>query len=212
MKQHREPAGPLDESADRRAAQAEDEVAFPVAGDGPVDGFGGPLADHDLFGDEPFPAPAGAGPGDAQRPAGPQTRGQLALQRSSALDEQRLIDRLMGDAHRLIIGEVQAQPVGDLLWTPRPGPTAIPAATAAPAEPLDVRAAHRNTIGSLDHASQPVLDKAPQLVVDGKLGRLGPPRPPICMPLRGCRAIVKAAAAGGGVASQLPRDRRRRPT
>ena len=40
------------------------------------------------------------------------------LQRSPALDKQRLIDRLMRDAHRLIIGEVQAQPVGDLLRTP----------------------------------------------------------------------------------------------
>jgi len=141
--------------------------------------------------------------------AGPQVRGQLALERSPALDEQRLIDRLMRDAPRLIIGEVQAQPARDLRRAPRPRPAAIPAATARPADPRDVRAAHRDTIGSLDNASEPVLDIAPQLIVDGELGRLGPPRPPVGMPLRGRRAIVKPAAASRGVASQLPRDRRR---
>jgi hypothetical protein len=118
VQEHREAAGPLDEGADRRAAQAEDQVALPMARDGPVGGFNGPLADHDLVGDEALAAAARAGPGDAQRPAGPQARGQLALQRSPALDEQRLIDRLVRDAHRLIIGEVQAQPVGNLLRTP----------------------------------------------------------------------------------------------
>jgi hypothetical protein len=64
----------------------------------------------------------------------------------------------------------------------------------------------------LDNASQPVLHIAAQLVVDSELGRLGPACAAVGMPLRGRRAIVKAAAASRGVAPQLPRDRRRRPT
>src|SRR5215210_4264881 len=118
----------------------------------------------------------------------------------------------MRDAHRVIIGEVQAQPVGDLLRTPRPRPTAIPPATAAPADPRDARAAHGDTTGSFGNAGQPVLHIAPQLGIDGELGWLGPPRPPVGMPLRGRRAIVKPAAARRRVAPQLPRNRRRRPT
>ena len=77
----------------------DDQVALPVAGDGAVGGLGGPLADHHLLGDEALAARADAGPGDAQRPAGAQARGQLAGQRAAALHEQRLVDRLVRDPH-----------------------------------------------------------------------------------------------------------------
>ena len=118
VKQHREAAAALDQRADRGAAQPKDQVAFPVPGNGPVLRLGGPLADHDLVGHEALAAAADAGPGNAQRPPGPQAGGQLAPQRSAALHIQRLVDRLMRDAHRLIIGEVQPQPVGELLRAP----------------------------------------------------------------------------------------------
>ena len=91
-------------------------------------------------------------------------------------------------------------------------PSGDPGGDPAPSDPRDVRAAHSDAVGPLDHASQPVLHIAPQRLVDGELGRLGPPRPQVGMPLRRRRAIVKTATASRGVAPQLPRDRRRRPT
>ena len=54
-----------------------------------------------------LPRAAGARPGHAQRPAGAQTRRQLAAQRATALHVQGLVDRLVRDPHRLIIGEVE---------------------------------------------------------------------------------------------------------
>jgi hypothetical protein len=80
VQQHREAAAALDERPDRRAAKAEDQVALPVPGDGPVLRIAGPLADHDLVGHEALATAADASAGDAQRPAGPQACGQLAPQ------------------------------------------------------------------------------------------------------------------------------------
>jgi hypothetical protein len=41
VQQHREPCRALDERADRRAAQPEDQIALPMARNGAVLGFGG---------------------------------------------------------------------------------------------------------------------------------------------------------------------------
>ena len=151
VQQHREPGGALDQCPDRRAVQSDDQIAFPVARHRPVGGFGRALADHDLRADEVPAAPARAGPRHAQRPPGAQARGQLAAQRAAALDVERLIDRLVADPHRLIIGEVHPQPVGDLLRTPRPGPAALlPAAVTAP-DPAHLRPRHRRAVGRGDH-------------------------------------------------------------
>src|SRR5699024_6466908 len=54
-----------------------------------------------------------------------QTPDQLAFERATALDVQRLIDRLMADAHGLIIREVDPEPVRDLLRAPRQGPRPV---------------------------------------------------------------------------------------
>jgi hypothetical protein len=89
-----------------------------VPGHGPADGLGGPLADHDLRAEEILALPAGTGARDAQRPAGAQARGQLALQPAAAPDIQGLVDRLVRDSHGLITGEVGAEPVRDLLRAP----------------------------------------------------------------------------------------------
>jgi hypothetical protein len=69
VQQHREARAPLDQSADRRAAQAEDEIALPVAGESAVCGLGGPLADQDLVADEAL-ASLSAGSWHPQRPPG----------------------------------------------------------------------------------------------------------------------------------------------
>src|SRR4051794_33496521 len=55
----------------------------------------------------------------------PQARDQLAPQRPAASNVKRLVDRLVGDPHRLILGEVVRQPIGDLFRAPRGHPPAI---------------------------------------------------------------------------------------
>ena len=130
MQQHHEATGPLDERADRGAIGPEDQVALPVAGDGAVGRLGGPLADHDLLADEALAASSGASARDAQRPAGPQAGDELSLQRAAALHVEGLVDRLMGDPHRLIIGKLDLQPVGDLLRDSTPSPTCGPGGAA----------------------------------------------------------------------------------
>src|SRR3954454_22659325 len=82
-----------------------------------VRSLGGPLGDEDLVLD-PFPAAVGPPAGFAQRPAGAQARGQLAAQRAAALNVEGLVDRLVRDPHRLIVGELLDQPSGDLLRAP----------------------------------------------------------------------------------------------
>ena len=78
VQQHREPGGALDERADRGAVEPDDEVAFPVAGHGPVVGLGGPLADQDLGGDERSCRAPGARPRHPQRAPGAQAGDELA--------------------------------------------------------------------------------------------------------------------------------------
>jgi hypothetical protein len=52
VQQQREAGGPFDKGADSGALEAEDEVALPMTGYGPVFGFGWSLADEDLVADE----------------------------------------------------------------------------------------------------------------------------------------------------------------
>jgi hypothetical protein len=52
VQQYREAGRALDQRPDRRAVEAEDQVAFPVAGHGTIVRLGRPLADHHLLGDE----------------------------------------------------------------------------------------------------------------------------------------------------------------
>src|SRR5215212_5938787 len=128
----REAGAALDQRPDRRAAQPDDEIAFPVARHGPIGGFGRALADQQLRTDELLAASTRPGPRHAQRSPGPQARGQLATQRAPTLHVERLIDRLMRDPHRVIIREVDREPVGDLLRAPRAGPAAVLAAPMTP--------------------------------------------------------------------------------
>ena len=134
--QHREPGGALDEGADRRALQPDDEIAFPVPGHGTVLGFGRAFADHHL-GRDVAPRPsAGSGSWHPQCPPGAQAGHELALERSAALDVERLVDRLVADAHGLIIGEIDLQPLGDLLGTPPLSPSDDPHDAACSSLPL----------------------------------------------------------------------------
>ena len=49
VQQHREPGAALDQGADRTVVRPDDQVAFPMAGHGPIRGFGGPVADSEFL-------------------------------------------------------------------------------------------------------------------------------------------------------------------
>src|SRR5207247_809921 len=97
----------------------------------------------------------------------------FSLKRAASLHVERLVDRLVRDPHRLIIGEVDRQAVRDLLWTPSRRPAPILAATMPASDPTDVRASDLGPVRALDHAGQAVLDVLAQPVILGELGGLG---------------------------------------
>ncbi len=66
-----------------------------------------PCADQDLRRNEPFPATVGTRARNAERTSRTQVRRQLATQRAAALDIQRLVDRLVADAHGEIVRKVE---------------------------------------------------------------------------------------------------------
>ena len=182
-----------------------------MARDGPVFGLGGALADHHLRADVPARAVSGASARDPQRPAGPQARDQLALERASALHVERLVDRLVRDPHRRIIGELELEPLGDLLRAPRAHPPPVLSArlVAALPRPRD-RPCRGRAVRQAHLAREALLHVLTQPRVGSELGRLGPPRDQLGLPLRHRRPVLELVAPRRGVAPQLPRDRRRR--
>src|SRR5215217_3218026 len=93
---------------------------------GTISRFGWPFADHHFPGDELLARRRVRARGTPQRPAGAQACSQLAAQRPTSLNVKGLVDRLVRNPHRLIIGEVDPEPVGNLLRTPRRSPTGGP--------------------------------------------------------------------------------------
>ena len=213
MQQHCEPRGAFHQSADRRSAQADDQVTFPVSGYGPISCFRRSFTDHDLRRDEGFAPPAATCPRHAQCPSRAKAGGQLTTECAAALYVERLIDRLMTDPHRLILGPVprivDPKTVRDLLRTPGPGPSPVlprPMPTTVPddAWPLD----HRS-IRCRDPTRKPILHIAPQRLIRCQLGWLRPFGGSISMPLRRRCSVVQATASGRRVAPHLAGDRRR---
>jgi hypothetical protein len=131
----------------------------------PVGDLGRPLADQDLRADELLGPPSGARPRHPQRPSGAQAGAQGTAQRAAALDVQGLVDGLVRGPHRLIMGEVDPQPVGDLFRAPRPGPAPVLAAAVPAPDPPHLRARHRRAVGRGDQAGKPVLHVHAQCVV-----------------------------------------------
>jgi len=114
-----EPAGPVDQRADRRpVAGAGDQVALPVPGFAAVGGRGGPLADHRHAGQRPGPAGAGAAMRLAVPPTGPQQGGQVAAQPAQLRPVDSLVDRLVHQVPDGVTGELGAQRLADLLRAP----------------------------------------------------------------------------------------------
>src|SRR6266508_3767490 len=210
--EHHEPGRALDERADRGAAEPEDQVAFPMAGHGPVGRLGGPLADHDLRPHEALAAFTRASARHPQRAPRAQAGRQLAAQRAAALHVERLVDRLVRDPHRGIIGKVDREPVRDLLRAPRARPAPILAATVAAADPTHRRPGDAGAVRHPDRPRESLPHVAPQPLVGCELGRLRPTSPSVGVPLRRRGAVLEPTAAGRGVPPQLARDRRRRTT
>jgi hypothetical protein len=171
VRQHREPRRALHQRADGRPVGADDQVALPVPGDRTVAGFGGPFADHHLAGDVPAGALPAARPRHPQRPAGPQAGDQLALERAAALNVKGLLDRLVGDPHGRILGEVDRQPVSDLRRAPRGSPPAIFGELVSALPLRRHRTRRRRSVRTLDHPGQPVGDAVAEPVALDELGR-----------------------------------------
>ena len=114
----------------------------------------------------------------------------------------------MRDPHRRIIGEIELEPVGDLLGAPgrRPAPVLTSSVTAT--DPSYVRTCQGRSVHFRDGASESSLDIVAERIVDGELGHFGSPSSPIGMPLCRQGTVVEVATAGRGIPSQFPRDRR----
>jgi len=134
-----------------------------------------------------------------------------ATQRSAALGIERLIDRLVGQAHRFIIGEVQAQATRDLLGAPALSPRAILPGSLTPSTPGNIWTRDA-PVGPLHRPRKPGLDIGPQLRIHRELRRLGTLSATLSMPPGGRGSILNAATSDRRVALQLSGDRRRRPT
>src|SRR3954452_7719379 len=167
----------------------------------------GPGADHHLLDDKAVAALVDASTWHPQRAARAQTRDQLALERTPTLHIQRLLDRLMADPHRRIVGEIDLQPIRDLLRAPRLRPAPILAPSMPTTDPAHARTHNLRATRRRDHTGQPLLHVHAQRLVREELGDLRPPPAPIGMPLRGRRPILELAASCRRVASQLAQDR-----
>ena len=86
-----------------------------------------------------LPRPCTRSSGHAQRSAGLQASSQLSAKRPTALHVQRLVDRLVANAHRSVYGEVGQQAIRDLFRAPRPRPAAGLSASMSAPLPLHFR-------------------------------------------------------------------------
>ena len=112
----------LDQGADgRTVSRPHDEVALPMTRHRPVSDLGRALRDHHLVGEISPALGTGASPGPTLGPPAAQAFDQLTARATSALDEERLVDRLVAHPHHRIVGMLETQPVGDLLGRPQLG-------------------------------------------------------------------------------------------
>src|SRR6476620_5461086 len=190
MQQQGEAGCALHQGAHCGTPKTEDEIPFPMTWYGTIGDFCRTLADHDLGRDEGLAAAARARPRRAQHPAAAQAGRQLAAQCASPLHEQRLVDRLMADAHGLIVWEVDRQAAGELLRTPGVCPSPVLPRPVSAAFPGHRRAGNSRAARGHDGACQSLLHIGSQCRVARKLCLLGAASGPLGVPLRCCRAIL----------------------
>ena len=127
---------------------------------------------------------------------------QLAAQGPPPLDVQRLVDGLVRDPHRFIVGILYPEPMGDLLRAPRCRPMSVLAAAMTSTTPgAHVWARHGRPVLSHHRACEAVLHVAPQPIVRGQLGDLRALGTSGAVPLRSRRPILQTAAPSRSVAS-----------
>ncbi|GAA4764214.1 hypothetical protein GCM10023329_07510 [Streptomyces sanyensis] len=170
----------------RAVVLAGDQIAFPVARDGPVVGLGGTVTDHHHVLDRTMLASVGLAARAAAGASGPQGSGKLAAEFTAALDVERLVDRLVGHVHLRPVGKPSAQSLADLLGTPPSGQTLLDEVPQ---------------LGVL--ADLPELGAGPAGIGAG-LGRMRPVVP-LAARIDGAVA-VDLPADGGRAAAQLGRD------
>jgi hypothetical protein len=114
----------------------------------------------------------------------------------------------MRDPHGRIIGEIELDPVGNLLGAPRRRPAPVLASSMTPTDPPHIGTCQERPVEFGDRARKSILHVLAEGLIDGKLRQFGPPSTPICMPLGRQGTVVEIATAGRGIPSQFPRDRR----
>ena len=139
MQQHREACCSLDQRADGRTVQSENQIALPVTPDGPVFGFGWTFTDHDFGRDKRLAFSSGARAWRSQRSPCSKAGGQLASEPAARLNEQGLINRFVTDPHLRVVRKVQWQSTSDLLGAPGARPATTLAWPRFPAFPFDLR-------------------------------------------------------------------------
>jgi hypothetical protein len=172
-----------------------------------IGGFGRAFAEDDIRGDMPLRLVPRSGSRFPQRPASAQARDQLTLERATSLDEQRLVDRLVADAHGLIIREVGLQAMRDLLRAPGCRPSPVLPMRLVQALPRGcLGACDGGAVESADAAEEPLLHVLAQPVVACELRGFRALRGLLSLPLRHQGAVDLLPAPGRRVAAKLARN------
>ena len=181
-----------------------------MPGDGAVRGLRRTFGEYDIRGDMPLRPVPHSSSWSPECAACSQASDELTLERTPTLDEQRLIDRLVADAHGLIIREVDLQTARDLLRTPRGHPPPIlPMRLVQPLPCRWFRPDDDPAVRTADTAGETLLDVLTQPVVGREPRRLRSLRRLLSLPLRHQRPVLQRPTARGRVAAQLARDRSR---
>ncbi len=164
------------------------------------------VADHQRISEEGFTATASAFARQSESTAGPQTRGELSLQRTTSLDVERLVNGLVTDAHRRILREVHLQSLRDLLRAPGRRPATALSVNGPPSFPYHNRPMMRDAVWCGDETGQPILHIVAQGGIERELASFWPLRSTISMPLCVDRTVVEVSATGCRIAPDLSRD------
>lgn len=119
--QHDEARVAFDKGDDLRVMRADEQIAFPMSGDGAIFHFGRTLPDRDRIHDASGLSFGGGRPRSADPPARTKVGHQIFLERAAGLDEQAAIDRFMGHPQSLIMRILLLKPACDLLGRPALG-------------------------------------------------------------------------------------------
>src|SRR5207249_541064 len=134
LHQESEPGVALDQRRDVAVAGAGEQIAFPVAGDGPVFDRSWPVSDRHRVDDLPALLPRRRGLLRTAHPSpAAEMRLQLLLEHSARLYEQAAVDGLVRDRHVRSMPELVAEPARAISLPGPRGSGSSPCASARPA-------------------------------------------------------------------------------